>query len=779
MKMFRMTPLAAAVVAVYAVPGLAQEAEAPAAAPTETPAPAKQKEVALPAVKVQDNEDSPYKAEVASPKYTAPLRDTPKQVTVISSQIMQDNVATSLQDALRTVPGITFMAGEGGTAIADRPVIRGLSSSNSIFIDGIRDIGTQTRDVFSLESVEVSKGADSAFGGRGSGGGSINLVTKQAHEGNDGAANLTMGTSDMLRGTVDKNWQINDTTAARLNVLGTRGNTPGRDDAVDYDKWGAAGSLAFGLGTPTRITADYYHLTDNGMPDYSIPYDLADGRPVTETMDVDSKNFYGLLNRDFRHTTTDTGTISIAHDLDGGMLLRNVTRYGESLNSYVVSNPDDSSGNVAKGLVYRSSKQRYAQTDTFANTTDLTGKFKTGFIDHSFDLGAEYSREMRNQDSWLVTPANPPLTAAGVASRDCTLAPKTAPTYDCTSLGNPNPDDPWAGTVTRAHAPTHFTTETQGVYAFDTLTLAPQWLVNVGVRWDSYDTKAERESGVNSAGTAVPALSASNEDDFINYQGGLIFKPAEEGSIYVSYSTETTPQATGSGDEDAITTVLSDYRPIESRSAEIGAKWEFFERVLVSGAVFDTKRKHDCITGSSSNVCQPVGETRIKGAELSISGNITRNWQMFGGYSYLDSELSKGNLFITQPAGGHAEILDPAQGKVLPNTPKNSLSLFTNYRFLEKATIGGGAYYVSKVYGSTQTSSSTTAAGITTLTIPKYVPDYWRFDAMAGYDFTPSLTAQLNVQNLTDETYYTKAFTTHYAQLGPGRQYLLSLNMKF
>jgi catecholate siderophore receptor len=257
--------------------------------------------------------------------------------------------------------------------------------------------------VFALESVEVSKGADSAFGGRGSGGGSINLITKQAKAENFGAGSVTVGTSDTVRGTIDENYQINNTTAARINVLGTRGNVPGRDDAVDYDKWGVAGSLAFGLGTPTRITADYYHLTDNGMPDYSIPYDLADGRPVTETKGTDSKNFYGLIDRDFRKSSTDLGTISIARDLDGGMLLRNVTRYGNSINSYVVSNPDDSSGNVANGYVYRSSKTRWSSTDTIANVTDLTGKFKTGYFEHSFNTGLEVDHEKRTQDSWLVT----------------------------------------------------------------------------------------------------------------------------------------------------------------------------------------------------------------------------------------------------------------------------------------------------------------------------------------------------------------------------------------
>ena len=802
MLKFHMTPLAAAVLAAYAVPALSQEVSAVEKSKADDDV------VQLPSVQVRGEAESPYKVEPQSNKYTAPLRDTPKSVTVIPATVLRDNAATSLQDALRTVPGISFMAGEGGTAIGDRPTIRGLSSGNSIFIDGIRDIGTQTRDVFALESVEVSKGADSAFGGRGSGGGSINLVTKQAKAGDDAAASIMLGSSDTVRGTLDKNWQINDTSAARLNVMGNKGTVPGRDDAVDFDKWGVSGALAFGMGTPTRINADYYHLTDNGMPDYSIPYDLADGRPVTETMGVDRENFYGLVNRDFRKADTDIGTISIAHDLEGGFVLRNVTRYGVSTNSYVVTNPDDSRGNVASGWVNRSTKTRWSETESFANTTAISGKFETGVLKHSFSGGLEVSREKRDQDGYTVfDPAAAGATPTAIgATRNCSTntaqqddsgTPGNAGTGNCTSLFNPNPNYAWAGSVKRTNATTHFTTDSTGIYAFDTIEFSPQWLANLGVRWDDYETEAKRAAGTNVAGTAVSALSAQSTDTFFNYQAGLIFKPVEIGSVYASYSTESTPVTVTGGDEDAVTVANQALKPEESKTAEIGTKWELFhDRLLLTAAVFNTERKNAQIQ-IDATTSQQVGKTRVRGAELSFSGNVTQEWQVFGGYSYLDSELVRGTLYVapptqpTPPTGGSAsavtEVLTTSQGQQLPNTPEHSFSLFTTYRVLPKLSVGGGAYYVSKVFGSTQhsrtTTTTTTAAGVTTTTpvdnVPKYVPDYWRFDATASYDFTKNVNVQVNVQNLTDETYYTKAFTTHYAQLGPGRQYLVSLNMAF
>jgi len=121
---------------------------------------------------VLGDEEGSYNAqESASSKYTAPLRDTPKSVTVIPAQVIQDTGALSLTDALRTVPGITFGAGEGGNPQGDRPFIRGFSAESDTFVDGLRDIASQTREVFNLESVEVSKGPGSAYTGAGSTGG--------------------------------------------------------------------------------------------------------------------------------------------------------------------------------------------------------------------------------------------------------------------------------------------------------------------------------------------------------------------------------------------------------------------------------------------------------------------------------------------------------------------------------------------------------------------------------------------------------------------------------
>lgn len=719
--------------------------------------------VTLDKVTVEGRAEAGYGAEVLdSPKFTAPIMDTPKSVTVIPQTLIQDTMSTSLQDTLRLVPGITLLAGEGGQALADRPVIRGLNATSTIFVDGVRDIGTQTREVFDVESVEVIKGADSVYSGRGGGGGSVNLVSKTAHGRDFTQASLMGGSADTLRGTIDQNWAVTDSVGVRLTAMGAKGDQPGRDDAVDYEKWGFSPSLAFGIGKPTRVTLDYYHHEEQGMPDYSMPYDLSTGLPATETLGVDAENFYGLNHRDFRDAETDIGTLELAHDFGFNATARNVTRLGESLNSYVVTNPDDSRGNVAEGYVYRSTKQRWAETETLANVTDLTGAFETGRVLHRYSMGVEFSREKVKRDGWSVT------SAAAAFGSDCTsteLDPGSGLTYgelllqngDCTSLFDPDPSALWRGTVTRNNTPTYYETQATAVYAFDTITLTRRWIVNLGLRAEHYDTEAETPSD--------PAANASHEDHFLNHQAGVVFKPTEDGSIYASYATGSTPSPLGSGDEDLPAVGGRSgpnvgFEPEETATIEFGAKWQLFERRLqLSAAVFETTRENANIQ-VQPDVFEQVGETEVRGFELGFTGAITPQWQLFGGYSYLDSELVRGAYD------------DAAVGEQLPNVPEHAFTMFTSYDVTPKLRVGGGAFYTDEVYGRTAPLESRN------LPVLK-VPDYWRFDAMAAWAVSPELSVQLNVNNLTDETYYAKAYGAHYAALGPGRQVLVSANLSF
>lgn len=702
-----------------------------------------------------------------SPKQTAPLRDTPKSITVISQDLIQSTGSTSLVDALRTVPGITFGAGEGGNPVGDRPFLRGYDAQSSTFVDGLRDIGAQSREVFNTESVEVIKGASGSYAGRGGAGGGIYINNKTPNRTNAISGQVGVGTDDYKRATLDVNHVVADGVAVRLNLMAHDAGVAGRDE-VNQSRWGVAPSIAFGLGSPTRATVSYYHLESDDLPDSGIPYSnpnlvartdgrarvlqAGDGSPIK----VDRSTYYGMKNRDFRKERVDMATVRLEHDFGHDLHLRNTTRYAESAQDYIWTQPDDSKGNIYYGLIWRRPNSRVTEVSYLTNQTDFYGKFTTGGITHNFATGLEFSREEGENDSYVVTYNGVASTNAALAA--CSSAAITA--LLCTSVNNPNPDDAFTGTITRNANPTNARTVTKSIYAFDTIELNPQWQVNLGVRYDDYDA---RFTSARAAATPFARSTFSRSDKLWNYQAAVVYKPVEAAALYVSYATASTPSgssiAQGSDSTPLSSDVNSALSPEKNHTLEAGAKWDVFGgKLALTGAVFEVKTTNARITQTDGTVAM-AGEKRVRGFEVGASGAITDKWDVFGGYTYLDAILVKN--------GGSGAAAGLTDGQPFPNTPKNSFSLWTTYDVLPRLTVGGGANYMAKVMGSTNPA------------LPKFVPDYWRFDASATFVINDRMTAQLNIQNLTDEVYFTQAYPTHYATIGAGRSAVLSLNARF
>lgn len=690
-----------------------------------------------------EGEDSPYQPDAAqSPKMTAPLLDTPRSVQVVPKQVMSDQSASSLQDVLQNSPGITFAAGEGGRAGGDLPVIRGQNAASSLFLDGMRDASMQARDTFNLEQVEIIKGPDSVYSGRGGAGGSINLVSKAPKAKDAIEVTGQIGTDRNYRGTVDSNWRLGEKSAFRLNVMGTKGDVPGRDRAVNFERWGVAPSLMLGMGTPTRITLSYYHYQNDSMPDYSIPYDPRVGLPVTETLGISRKNFYGLAERDFMKTRDGMATVDFQHDFSDTLKLRNVVRYGRETADYLATQPDLTLANLPAGIVNRPAYGRYYTTKAFANQTDLSGEFLTGAVKHGFDLGFEYTSVKQT----MAYTNDQVLSSDGVTKCPADLTQ--------TSLRNPDPNVAYPCRTARSW-PAPYATDTLALYGFDTLKFDEQWQASVGLRWDNYRT----------SGHDKKKQGYSRTDNLFNYQLGLAYKPVPQGTIYASYGTSSTPSAVAGATASDILRKSSDEAaaPEKSRSVEAGVKWLVLdERLTLTGAVFQDTRRNTNIE-VLPNEYEQAGQTRVRGIELGFSGAITSAWNIYGGYTFLDSKLIR---------GGRKDI--GAEGQDLPNTPRNAFSLWSTYKVLPELTLGGGAYYVDKVYGNAD-------AGVDASGAPKarWVPSYWRFDAMAKYKFSSHMALQLNVLNVFDQTFYTRARPKNHAALGTGRAALLSVRLRY
>jgi catecholate siderophore receptor len=714
----------------------------------------------------------------ANPKFTAPLLDTPKSVTVVPAEVLSQTAATSLTDALRTVPGITIGAGEGGNPVGDNLFIRGYNAQSDTYIDGIRDAGSQSREIFDVEQVEVVKGPNSALGGRSSAGGGVNLISKTAQNYDINNASVGFGSDHYRRVTGDLNRTLGRDAAFRLNVMGHEADVAGRT-VVGGNRWGIAPTVTLGLGGPTEAILSYYHLSTHETPDTGIPFDnpVTTGANVSKNGNgtpfaVDRSTFYGLLDRDFRDTRNDVGTVDVHHRFSGlsgfenGKLeLRNVTRYGKSHNDYVWTQPDDSKGNtVLYGTVWRRANTRTTGTETATNVTSLKGELRAAGIKHSFDAGLEFDRETTDRAAYVFLPGtNNPLTG----SFTCPTA-GAATLYNCTTLLKPNPDDPWAYTRSESPARTHVVTRTRAAYGFDTIEFSPHWLLNLGLRRDSFssDLNTAAAPAIGSA-AAVSAVHATVDSSFTSEQAGLVYKPTKNGSVYLSYATSATPPGNDAGDGlDALTAAVQNLQPQRSRSLELGSKWDLLPggRLSLSGAVFKSTMDNARVT-APDGTSQNIGRKEVKGVELGFSGKLSPAWTVFGGYTYLNAVVADNGFLNVGTTAAPVYAPSPYNGNRFPTTPRHSATLWTSYAISKALTVGLGASAMDRVYATVNNN--------------KYVPGYARFDAMASYVLNQQVTLQLNVQNLTDKFYFDRVSSPHYAGVAPGRSATLTANFKF
>ena len=688
----------------------------------------------------------------ANSKFVAPLLDTPKSVSVISKQLIEDTQVTTLSDALRTVPGITLGAGEGGNPNGDRPFIRGYNSESSMYVDGVRNATSQNREMFAVEQVEVTKGSASAMGGAGTTGGSINMISKVAKAGDFLEGSVAGGTDNYQRITLDGNKDFGNGIAARVAVMGHHNEKAGQKNGAEYKRAGIAPSIVFGLDTPTRATLSYYYLKSDDTPDSGVPYkyDAAKKATIGKPVDVKQGIYYGLLSRDFQKQENQIGTLKLEHDLTDNLTLSNTAVYSSAKNDYLWTQPDDSKGNVLNDKVWRRINSRITDTNIFTDQLALTGKFNTGAFKHSFNIGAEYSDQKSDKGNYLTSYPGYPGTTTGGFNSDCAINDAW-----CTSLTNPDSRDQWLGSSAANKNLTTTTTETTSVYLLDNIEFSPQWLLDLGLRWDKFDTKQT----TNATGDSI-----ENNTNFLTYQAGLIFKPVENGSIYASYATSANPVGVDGGDgSEAIGQAYMDLDPEESRTFEIGTKWDVLnERLNLTAAVFRTEKQNTRIQLDATTYTNG-GETQVDGLELGVNGQITDKWAVSAGYTYLDSETVNPGPSCNRQ--GVCTPDNPAKGKQMQNVPKNSATLWTTYAVTPALTLGAGAVAMDKVYGDAANT--------------KWVPGYVRYDAMARYNVNENVDLQLNVNNLSDERYFTKAYAAHYATEAEGRSAVLAVNFKY
>ncbi|MFZ0022329.1 TonB-dependent receptor, partial [Acinetobacter sp.] len=633
----------------------------------------------------------------ANSKFVAPLRDTPKSVSVLSQKLLKETNSNTLQEALRNEPGITLGAGEGGIPYTDIPYIRGYNGQSAIYVDGVRNSTTQTRDMFAIEQIEVIKGSSSALTGGSGIGGSINMIPKVAHEGDEYQGSVQGGTDNYKQIVLDANKDFGNGIAGRVIVMGHEHEKPGQANGAEYARVGLAPSIAFGLGSPNRATLSYYFIKSNDEPDSGIPFNNSniyendgvtrkshipldavkgDGKPV----DVKAGSYYGWKDRDFDKRENHIGSLKLEHDFHDDLTVSNTATFSHSEADYIYTNPDDSKGNIYNGKVYRRATQSIRETEAFSNQLSLAGKFKTGALTHSFNVGTEYSHEETDRGTYNMTYPGY-ITKDGVAQVTTSGFNSTCTNSNgwCTDLNNPTPNDPWLGTTTPNTKQRNSTNETVSLYALDSIEFNKYWLLNLGVRWDKFDTELKFNKDYTAGSTTTPAGTVYNNDsDFFSYQAGVVFRPSEHGSIYASYATAANPVGMDA-DVDGLSASNQALDPEEARTYELGTKWSLWNnRANATAAIFRTEKQNTRIA-VDANTTANAGESKVDGLELGLTGHITDKWEMALGYSYLDSELTK------------AAYNSVAQeGRPLPFVAKHSANLWSTYQVLPKLTLGAG-----------------------------------------------------------------------------------------
>ena len=793
LRTFRRTPLATAVLAALQ-----------AATSNAVAADAQQQPQQLPKVSVGAEPETSFKEDLlSSPKYSEIARDTPQTVTIIPKQLIEDQKLLTMRDILSTVPGITFGAGEGGGGYGDSITIRGFTGNSDIMIDGVRDSSQYTRsDSFNLEQVEVVNGASSVYSGAGSVGGSVNLVSKTAHQGDASTFGVSAGTDDYARLTADVNKDLSEHSALRINAMGHRNDVAGRD-YEQFERWGIAPSLAFGLDTDTTVTLSYLYQNDDNVPQYGVPF--YDGRPLAG---VDSSSYFGYHNIDRQEIDTNAFTTIIDHRFNDALSLRNLSRVQQvdqlsvvdaSQGTWCLENNQTPTGTpcvsgtgasaitVPVGGYLPSGPRGYVRDTTnklLYNQTDFTSNFATGSVGHTVVAGFSFSHETFELDTSNLF-RNPDGTNPYVA-------PNHLPFMEFA-----NPDSFYTGPINKT-----LTGKTDGefdnaaIYVFDTLKFTEHWWLNAGVRYDNTDGSSTiytvqptaTNGGLPPAGSAAigtitgASAPAKNSDDLLSYRAGLIFKPVEAGTIYFAYGNSMTPsKASVNGSCTSVQTVTNgvpqanancSVDPEKAISYELGTKWDLFDaRVALTAAVFRNDREdyrvNDPDPTNLSGEQSLDGKARVDGLLLGLSGNVTNDWAVSANYSYLDSEVLQG---ASDFSAGRGE--DYIKGDPLTQVPKHAFTLWTTYDFAFGLQVGYGATYQSELYVSQHSATNIDGP------LAKSAA-YWVQRAMASYRISKGFDVQLNVNNIFDKEYYQRIRNNGWATPGEGRSAILSANFSF
>lgn len=717
---------------------------------------------------------APYKARTSGDvRITRPLAEVPSTISVLTEQQIGDSGYTDLLRILDAQPGITVATGENGNAFGDRYVIRGQEARSDVFVDGLRDPGMTVRESFAVDQIEISKGPNSTFAGRGTAGGAINMITKQATT-DYGFLEATAGagTDDYVRATFDGNLPLGDTFALRANALYAHTDVPDRGP-TDRERAGLALSAAWKPSEAIGLTLDYYGLRADDNPD--IGYYLT-GTAGVDRLPTDTPVY--AQEEDFLESDVDVFTARLNWALSDNAKLVNLTRYGMSDNGYVVTGARGattaaSDPNGVHDTITLSTHQGWQDVDYFANQTNLILGSEVPGGRNDLILGLEYTDHQVLNGVFNVanTGATNCITLGGgqnpqPQANRCGIGPDGEPVSNLrTLLGRE---------IARGRWDQDWQMKTISAYVMDTFDVTEALTVFGGVRFDHFSFDLGLQN------SALELTEYDFSDSFWNGHLGVTYEIGEAGMIYASAATSADVNCgesdvgtnAGYGGCIVIDGQIGGGKPERSVNLELGTKLNIFDdKFLLTAAVFQITKSDVFEAAGGGYTPEGTGNTgrnRVRGFEIGVAGNVTPEWSMQGGLTLMDAE-------ILESASNPAQV-----GATLSNFADFQAQFMTRYQATEHFAFGGAIKHKGERYaGQPDTAPSFTATADGFL-YTQPVPAYTVIDALAEYRFSPNLELRVNVNNAFDERYYLAAYRSGaFVYLGDARQATATLTVRY
>ncbi|MDT7834291.1 TonB-dependent receptor [Aquabacterium sp. OR-4] len=752
-------------------------ATAQTAAATPGAATAKKDETQLPEVKtraqvIDPNPNAqtgvPYKARTSGDsRHTRPLAETPQTITVITKAAIDESGVSDLRSLLDAQPGITLGTGENGNAFGDRYIIRGQEARSDVFVDGLRDPGMTTRESFALEQIEVSKGPNSSFAGRGTVGGAVNAITKQATLDYDfKRLSASVGSDGALRGTLDLNHIFSDQMALRINALHGQEDVPGRAPS-ERRRQGLALSGVYEFGKDRQVTLDYYGLRAYDRLDLgsylvgTVP-NRGPANPVPPAY---------AQEQDFLNSKVDTVTARVKWRLDDNRVITSLTRYGTTDNGYIVTGARSATAYSGTGTTGAyttaslSTHNAWQEVEYFAHQTNLQWNNQLFGLKNELILGAELSDHKVERGTYAITNSgafNCRTSGTATANNGYCIYDSTGAVVSGLSnlMGRGYTQNIWAS---------HWQVKTLALSAMDTMDFTDKLSGFAGLRVDRFDFDFTTRNI-----TTLAVVDYRYNDTLFNGHLGLTYKLKPN---LIVYGTVSSASDINGGESDVGTN--SGYggliidpsngainaQPEKSTNLEVGTKWDLMDgKLLASAAVFHTvKRGVMEGSGYASAGTANSGKNRVYGLELSLVGALTDK---------LSGQLGLTTMKSTVLASATAANV----GLPLSNFADHSASAQLKYQANDAIAFGGMVKYES----ARCAGQPDTAAGYTNGTCGQPVPDYTTLDLFASYRFNRALEARVNVLNVTDKDYYLAAYRSgSFLYKGDARAVRVTVDYKF